>query len=98
MLHYTFSRFVGAKLQHFFEICKYFLQKCSLSAIFVKRKCSLSANFRPMKCSLSANFIPHYFTQPSHAILPRKRRFIKIEQLDFVRSYLVNNYQQLSKH
>ena len=56
-----------------------FLQKCSLSAIFVKCKCSLSANFRPMKCSLSANFIPHYFTQPSHAILPRKRRFIKIE-------------------
>ena len=56
-----------------------FLQKCSLSAIFVKCKCSLSANFRPMKCSLSANFKPHYFTLPSHAILPRKRRIIKIE-------------------
>ena len=45
-----------------------FLQKCSLSAIFVKCKCSLSANFKP-----------HYFTQPSHTILLRKQRFIKIE-------------------
>lgn len=56
-----------------------FLQKCSLSANFVKRKCSLSANFKLLKCSLYANLIPHYFTQPSHTILLRKRRFIKIE-------------------
>ena len=27
MLHYTFSRFVGTKLQQFFDICKSFCKK-----------------------------------------------------------------------
>ena len=46
---------------------------------FCKAKMFPERKFQTHEMFLSANFIPHYFTQPSHAILPRKRRFIKIE-------------------